>query len=116
MPVAAAEDDDWYGPVLVVLPADPSREGFVARQTGHPDPFHVCRQVQWNTCWQSMVMRPVVSSMRSRQTGQVGSSTRSAVGGGKGRSEFETEPEGSWKRASGCFLGVSTVIDLINVT
>lgn len=31
-----------------------------------------------------MVRRPVVSSMRSRQTGQVGSSTREGVGGGRG--------------------------------
>lgn len=32
-----------------------------------------------------MVMRPAVSSIRSRQTVQVGSSIRLGVGGGKGR-------------------------------
>ena len=31
-----------------------------------------------------MVSRPVVSSMRSRHTGQVGNSTRDGVGGGNG--------------------------------
>lgn len=31
-----------------------------------------------------MVRRPLVSSIRSRHTGQVGSSTRDAVGGGNG--------------------------------
>ena len=38
-----------------------------------------------------IVSRPVVSSMRSRQTGQVGSSTRDGVGGATGLVEREAE-------------------------
>lgn len=54
------------------------------RQTGHPLPFHFCRHVQWNTCWHIIVNRPLVSSIRSRQTGQVGSSISAGVGGASG--------------------------------
>ena len=80
--------------------------GFVARQTGHPDPFQVCKHVQWNTCWQSVVMRPEVSSMRSRHTMQVGSSMRFGVGGGNGLRELASGEVGE-KRSlfpSECFL------------
>lgn len=41
-----------------------------------------------------MVRRPVVSSMRSRQTGQVGSSTRAGVGGARGFVESGAEDRG----------------------
>jgi hypothetical protein len=60
-------------------------------------------------------MRPVVSSMRSRQTGQVGNSIRFGVGGGKGRSEVLMTGFGS---DSSPFEtdGVSIVMDLIMVT
>jgi hypothetical protein len=57
---------------------------WVYRHTGQPLPRHFSRQAQWKTCWQRIVSRPVVSSMRSRQTGQVGSSTKEGVGGGMG--------------------------------
>jgi hypothetical protein len=50
-----------------------------------PSP-HLVRHWQWNVCWQRMVRRPVtLASMRSRQTGHVGSSRRAGVGGGTGR-------------------------------
>lgn len=62
-----------------------------------------------------MVIRPVVSSIRSKHTGQVGSSTRSAVGGGNGLRELDTDDDGSDKRGTG-FVGVSTVMDLMYVT
>lgn len=61
-----------------------SDEALVCRQTGHPEPRHFSRQEQWKTCWQRIVRRPVVSSIRSRQTGHVGSSIRDGVGGGNG--------------------------------
>lgn len=61
-----------------------AKDGFVCRQTGHPLPRHFWRQLQWKTCWQGIVRRPDVSSIRSRQTGQVGNSTRFGVGGGNG--------------------------------
>ena len=73
-----------YGYVLVFVEEESAREGFVCRQTGHPVPRHFWRQLQWKTCWQGMVSRPEVSSIRSRQTGHVGSSTRFGVGGGNG--------------------------------
>ena len=41
-----------------------------------------------------MVNRPVVSSMRSRQTGQVGSSTKAGVGGARGFVESGAEERG----------------------
>jgi hypothetical protein len=73
----------------------------VCRQTGQPEPRHFCRQAQWKTCWQRIVRRPVVSSIRSRQTGQVGSSTRLGVGGGKGLRKVlvlvEEGVKGSWE-------------------
>jgi hypothetical protein len=42
-----------------------------------------------------MVSRPVVSSMRSRQTGQVGSSTRAGVGGACGLAVSDDGIEGA---------------------
>lgn len=100
--------------------------GFVCRQTGHPEPFQFCRQVQWKTCWQGMVIKPVVSSMRSKHTGQVGSSTRFGVGGGKGFRLLEAATEdddegvkGSWFRLGNVrfsLMGVSKVIDLTKTT
>ena len=66
-------------------------EGFVCRHTGQPFPFHFWRQLQWKTCWQGMVRRPDVSSIRSRQTGHVGSSTRLGVGGGNGFRKVDVE-------------------------
>lgn len=53
-------------------------------------------------------MSPDVSSMRSRQTGQVGSSTREGVGGGKGFREVVWEVEGvkgSWESSGKEVLG-----------
>lgn len=38
-----------------------------------------------------IVNKPVVSSMRSRQTGQVGSSTREGVGGAKGFADSDAD-------------------------
>ncbi len=90
--------------------------GFVARQTGQPEPFHVCRHVQWKTCWQRIVISPAVSSMRSRHTGQVGSSVKSGVGGGNGLSELARFVDVESVFSSFARLGVSTVIDLIKVT
>lgn len=52
--------------------------------TGQPEPFQLCRQRQWKTCWHGIVMRPLVLSILSRHTGHVGSSMRFAVGGGYG--------------------------------
>jgi hypothetical protein len=40
-----------------------------------------------------MVSRPVVSSIRSRQTGQVGSSIREGVGGARGFVDREAETD-----------------------
>jgi hypothetical protein len=40
-----------------------------------------------------MVIRPLVSSILSKQTGHVGSSTRLGVGGGNGFKLFETAAE-----------------------
>lgn len=57
---------------------------WVYRQTGQPLPRHFLRHEQWKTCWQRMVRRPVDSSMRSKHTGQVGSSIREGVGGALG--------------------------------
>ena len=71
-----------------------ARERLVCRQTGQPVPRHFWRQAQWNTCWQGMVSRPVVSSMRSRQTGQVGSSMRVVVVGGSGFRKADAEFDG----------------------
>lgn len=95
----------------------------VCRQTGHPAPCHFWRHEQWKTCWQRIVSSPVVSSIRSRHTGQVGSSIRSGVGGGKGFGELYPGTvdgmKGSWwspgKLALGA-VGVSKVIDLIKAT
>jgi len=56
----------------------------VYRHTGQPEPRHFSRQAQWKTCWQRMVRRPVVSSIRSRHTGQVGNSINDGVGGARG--------------------------------
>ena len=95
-----------------------ARDGFVCLQTGQPRPRHFCRQAQWKRCWQRIVRRPVVSSMRSRQTGQVGSSTRECVGGGKGFGYgWGVGVKGSWE-SSGKEVhglegeGVWTVMDL----
>lgn len=65
----------------------------MCRHTGHPLPRHFWRQEQWKTCWQRIVRRPVVSSILSRQTGQVGSSIRFGVGGGNGL-RFAGDAEG----------------------
>ena len=54
--------------------------------------------------------------MRSRHTGQVGSSIRSGVGGGNGLSELARFADVESAFSSLVWLGVSTVIDLINVT
>lgn len=62
-----------------------------------------------------MVSRPVVSSMRSRQTGQVGSSTRDAVGGAIGFAVSDGAMDGAsigddtldaGNGAVGCLAGV----------
>jgi hypothetical protein len=70
-----------------------------------------------------MVRRPVVSSIRSRQTGHVGSSTRLAVGGGKGLRKVDEEEgvKGSWESSGKLVsgreeVGVWKVMDLINAT
>jgi hypothetical protein len=71
-----------------------------------------------------MVRRPVVSSMRSRHTGQVGSSTKLGVGGGKGLRKVDAEVEGvkgSWESSGKLVfgrdeVGVWKVMDLMNVT
>ena len=102
-------------------------DGTVARHTGQPEPRHFCKQSQWKTCWQRMVRRPVVSSMRSRHTGQVGNSTKFGVGGGKGLRWVDVTAggvKGSWessgKLVEGLFaavaLGVWKVMDLMNTT
>jgi hypothetical protein len=58
-----------------------------------------------------MVRRPVVSSMRSRQTGHVGSSTREGVGGASGlvvreeAMEVASIGEDDGSGAVGCFVG-----------
>ena len=64
-----------------------------------------------------------MSSIRSRQTGQVGSSIRSGVGGGKGLKELHSGTaegmNGSWLRSGKLALGavgVSKVMDLIKAT
>jgi hypothetical protein len=58
------------------------------RQTGQFPSLHLVRHWQWKVCWQRMVRRPVtLASIRSRQTGHVGSSRRAGVGGGAGRLE-----------------------------
>ncbi len=64
-----------------------------------------------------------MSSIRSRQTGHVGSSTRFGVGGGKGlRKDVEDEGmKGSWESSGKLVfgleeVGVWKVIDLIKVT
>jgi hypothetical protein len=59
--------------------------------------------------------------MRSRQTGQVGSSTRLGVGGGNGFMKLAAAGEnGSWessgKLAFGWDVGVWKVIDLMKTT
>ncbi len=71
-----------------------------------------------------MVRSPVVSSIRSRHTGQVGSSTKLGVGGGKGLRDDAGVEEGvkgscdsSGKLVFGWEeLGVWKVMDLMNVT
>lgn len=78
-----------------------------------------------------MVRRPVVSSIRSRQTGQVGNSTSDGVGGGNGLRarlvpilESGATPRlgvnGSWlvsgKEGLSCANGVWKTMDLINIT
>jgi hypothetical protein len=63
------------------------REACEYLQTGQDESFHFERQAQWNTCWHMIVISPVVSSMRSRQTGHVGSSESDGVGGGAGFEE-----------------------------
>lgn len=82
------------GSVDAVVDDCAASEGFVCRHTGQPVPRHFWRQSQWKTCWQGMVRRPVVSSIRSRQTGQVGSSTRLGVGGGNGFMKLAAVDEG----------------------
>lgn len=71
-----------------------ARERLVCRHTGQPVPRHFWRQAQWNTCWQGMVRRPVVSSMRSRHTGHVGSSMRLLVVGARGFKKLDAEFDG----------------------
>ena len=52
-----------------------------------------------------------MSSMRSRQTGQVGSSTRECAGGGKGFCEEREGVNGSWGWGEGkVVLGVWRVM------
>jgi hypothetical protein len=71
-----------------------------------------------------MVIKPLVSSMRSRHTVQVGSSMRLGVGGGKGLRDLTTALDVDPNRSAllskvPLFFstpGVSTVMDLINVT
>jgi len=70
-----------------------------------------------------MVRRPVVSSIRSRQTGQVGSSTRFGVGGGKGLRKVDVGDGAngssaiSWKFVFGEEeAGVWKVIDFTKMT
>ena len=75
-----------------------------------------------------MVKRPVVSSIRSRHTGQVGSSTREGVGGARGLavrdedvarvaegdcSVDETADEALGRSAVGCFVGVGVKGSLV---
>lgn len=49
------------------------------RHTGHRLSPHLLRHMQWNVCEHGTVMRPVTAeSMRSRQTGHVGSSEEGA--------------------------------------
>ena len=88
----------------------------MALQTGQPDPVHDWRQVQWKTCWHGIVMSPEVSSMRSRHTVQVGSSTRSGVGGGNGLSELRWPTVDPLDELAFGSDGVSIVIDLMKVT
>ena len=66
----------------------------------------------------------MVSSIRSRQTGHVGSSIRLGVGGGKGFSEFEDVVvaegvKGSWLRSGKLpfgGVGVSKVMERMKAT
>jgi hypothetical protein len=66
----------------------------------------------------------VVSSILSRHTGHVGSSTRLGVGGGNGfkKAELETEGvKGSWESSGKLVfgleeVGVWNVMDLMNMT
>ncbi len=65
-----------------------------------------------------------MSSILSRQTGQVGSSTRLGVGGGNGLRKAEAEVDGvngSWESSGKLVFGrdefgVWNVMDLMNVT
>src|SRR5688572_32968482 len=89
-------------------------DGDVYLHTGHPEPVQFCKQIQWKTCWQGMVMRPFVSSMRSRQTGQVGSSMRFGVGGGNGLRLYDAR---FWSALLACGLvGVSNLVDFTKTT
>ncbi len=70
-----------------------------------------------------MVRRPDVSSIRSRQTGHVGSSTRLGVGGGNGLRKVDGEEgmKGSWESSGKLVfgreeVGVWKVMDLMKVT
>lgn len=78
-------------------PSDP--EVLVNRHTGQPAPFQFCRHVQWNTWEQGTVISPFVSSIRSRHTGQVGSSIKFGVGGGNGRRLFDTADDDDGRSA-----------------
>jgi hypothetical protein len=87
----------------------------VNRQTGQPAPFQFCKQVQWKTWEHGIVINPLVSSILSKQTGHVGNSIRSGVGGGNGFRVFETEEEEAATGISivGC-VGFLKVIFLTN--
>lgn len=83
------------------------------RQTGQPAPFQFCRHVQWKTWEQGIVIRPFVSSMRSKHTGQVGSSIKFGVGGGKGFRVLETVAEElEAGMSSDGWVGVSNAMSL----
>ena len=62
----------------------PTTHAWEYLQTGQLLSFHLLRQAQWKTCWHRIVSSPVVSSIRSKQTGHVGSSSKEGVGGGAG--------------------------------
>lgn len=74
--------DELNGGAL--LPDASLWDGLEYLHTGQPVPVQFCKQEQWNTCWHGIVIKPFVSSIRSKHTGHVGSSIRLGVGGGKG--------------------------------
>jgi len=65
-----------------------------------------------------VVSSPVVSSIRSRQTGQVGSSIKCGSGGGKGvrTSVVVADVNGSCDIWGNDVLGVLKVMDLMKIT